>query len=473
MDDLRQRFATFDRVPVPDVWSDVERRLELLGTGVPTTRPVGRSDRRRSIGDGLSRRPPLQAGRPVWVVVAAGLIAALLVAGALAVGSGLVRLTAVLPPSPEASIINPLPSPSTLEPRSSKATDRWTVTGTMQGIRDGNETTTLLASGLVLLAGGHDGGDARDPASIGAELYDPSSGQWTVTGSMLSPRRSGHTLTRLSDGRILIAGGSAYQTKGAGPYAQASAELYDPASGRWTSTGSMTVPRTAHVATLLSDGSVLVVGGYLSNLTPTRRAEIYDPSSGTWASTGSLATVRLAGSAALLPDGRVLVVGGGDGEGTVAADVYDPARRTWTTIEGTGGPRCVAHLVALTDGRILVLCGSVFDTANLAAQLFDPALNTWTTTGAPIRRFAKVVGLADGRVLVNDVGAGGLYDPTAGKWTSAGLPTYSGSGPARFRITVDSNGEWYEMDTATLLRDGRVLMTIGPDALLYDPSGTP
>ena len=473
MDDLRQRFATLDRVPVPDVWTDVERRLEALGTGVPTARPVAMGDRRRSIDDGLSRRPPLLAGRPVWVVVAAGLIAALLVAGALAVGSGLVRLTAVLPPSPEASMINPLPSPSTPEPRSSKATDRWTVTGTMQGIRDGNETATLLANGLVLLAGGHDGGDARDPASIGAELYDPGSGQWTVTGSMLSPRRSGHTLTRLSDGRILVAGGSAYQTKGAGPYAQASAELYDPVSGLWTSTGSMTVPRSGHIATLLSDGSVLVVGGYLPSATPTRRAEIYDPSTGTWAKAGSTTAVRYARGAALLPDGRVLVVGSGDGTGSLAADVYEPASRTWSAIATPGVPHCFARMVRLTDGRILVLCGGLVANDKPSAQLFDPSRGSWTTTGAPIRSIVRVVLLADGRVLTPDVGAGELYDPTTGTWTTAGLPTYSGNGPAQFRITVDSNGDWYEIDTATLVPDGSVLMTIGSAAFLYDPSGTP
>lgn len=472
MDDLRQRFVTLDRLPVPDVWSDVERRVELLGTGAPTTRPVAMGDRRRSIDDGLSGRAPLQAGPRVWVVLAAGLIAALLVAGAFAVGSGLVRLTTVLPPSPDASMVNPRPSPSTPAPRSSKATGSWTVTGTMQGIRDGNETTTLLANGLVLLAGGHDGGDARDPASIGAELYDPSSGQWTVTGSMLSSRRSGHTLTRQSDGRILVAGGSAYQTKGAGPYAQASAELYNPVSGLWTSTGSMTVARSGHIATLLADGKVLVVGGYLPNLAITRRAEIYDPSTGTWSTAGSLTAVRQARGAALLADGRVLVVGTGDRTGTVAAELYDPPTRTWAPIATPGGPHC-SRMVRLTDGRILILCGSKYDPDALSAQLFDPARGSWTATAPPIRRFAAVVLLADGRVLVSDVGAGELYDPATGAWTRAGLPTYSGSGPAQFRITGDSDGVWYEIDTATLLPDGRVLMTIGSAAFLYDPSSTP
>jgi hypothetical protein len=289
---------------------------------------------------------------------------------------------------------------------------------------------------------------------------------------MLSPRRSGHTLTRLSDGRILVAGGSAYQTKGAAPYAQASAELYDPASGQWTSTGSMTVPRSGHIGTLLGDGKVLVVGGYLPNLAITRRAEIYDPITAKWSSAGSTTAVRRAGGAALLPDGRVLVMGTGDRTGTVAAELYDPPTRTWTPIATPGGLHC-SRMVRLTDGRILILCGSVYDPDALSAQLFDPARGSWTATAPPIRRFAAVVLLADGRVLVSDVGAGELYDPATGTWTTAGLPTYSGSGPSLFRITGDSSGEWYEIDTATLLPDGRVMMTIGSDAFLYDPSRTP
>jgi N-acetylneuraminic acid mutarotase len=344
----------------------------------------------------------------------------------------------------------------------------------MQGIRDDNEAATLLANGAALLVGGHDGGEGNDPASTGAELYDPSTGRWTETGSTSSARRSGHTLTRLLDGRVLVAGGSAYQTPGAAPYAQASAELYDPGTGRWTKTGSMTTPRSGHIATLLPDGSVLVVGGYLPNLATTRRAETFDPGTGTWASAGSTTAVRAARGAALLADGRVLVVGSGDGAGAgFRAETYDPTTRKWTGLATSGGPDCFSRMVRLADGRILVICGSVFDPDTLSATLFDPTQDSWAPTGAPVRRFADVALLADGRVLLADVGAGEVYDPATGTWTTAGLPTYSGSGPSQFRITGDTNGPWYEVDTSTVLLDGRVLMTIGPAAFLYDPSGTP
>jgi len=105
MDDLRDRFETLDRVPVPDVWSDVERRLEALGTRMPTGRLVAvKPELRRPISDGSSGSAHLPARRHrVGLLAAAALIAALLIGGAIAVGSGLVRLTSVVPPSPSAS----------------------------------------------------------------------------------------------------------------------------------------------------------------------------------------------------------------------------------------------------------------------------------------------------------------------------------------------------------------------------------
>ena len=88
-----------------------------------------------------------------------------------------------------------------------------------------------------------------------AELYDPASGSWSATGS-LNSARSFHTATLLSSGKVLVGGGVSLNNQ------SATAELYDPASGTWTATGSLNTARTYHTATLLSNGMVLVAGGW-------------------------------------------------------------------------------------------------------------------------------------------------------------------------------------------------------------------
>jgi hypothetical protein len=113
MDDLRQRFATLDSVPVPEVWSEVERRLEALGGTAPTGRLVAVRPEWGGARAERSRRTsrPIRSRRHIALMVAAALIATLLVGGAFAVGSGLVRLTSVVPPSPEATpATSPVPS---------------------------------------------------------------------------------------------------------------------------------------------------------------------------------------------------------------------------------------------------------------------------------------------------------------------------------------------------------------------------
>jgi hypothetical protein len=106
----------------------------------------------------------------------------------------------------------------------------------------------------VLVAGGV--GNRGDLAS--AELYEPTSGTWTTTGSLATGRYS-HTATLLPNGNLLVAGG---YNPGDPDGALASAELYDPASGTWTTTGSLNAARYRHTATLLPNGNLLVAGGY-------------------------------------------------------------------------------------------------------------------------------------------------------------------------------------------------------------------
>jgi N-acetylneuraminic acid mutarotase len=314
-----------------------------------------------------------------------------------------------------------------------------------------NHTATLLPNGKVLVAGGINGpGDQT--ASASTELYDPASGTWTATGSLATARYV-HTATLLSNGKVLVAGGfnnSSYL---------ASAELYDPASGTWTATGSLTTGRYFPTATLLPNGKVLVVGGFNDSGPALASAELYDPASGTWTATGSLATARFFQTATLLPNGKVLVAGGNDGNGGAAlasAELYDPASGTWTKTDSLATARALQTATLLPDGRLLVAGGRSSGVRFTSAELYDSASGTWTATGslgtARVRHTATL--LPNGQVLVTGgVNSGGvasasaeLYDPASASWRATGnLVT----------ARIDH--------TATLLSNGGVLVAGGND----------
>ncbi len=166
----------------------------------------------------------------------------------------------------------------------------WTSADPLLQSRE-NHTTTLLQDGRVLVAGGS--------YLATAEIYDPSTGDWTATGSMTVPRQR-HTATRLLDGRVLVTGGWHYdgtQTN------YNSCELYDPTDGSWSATGSLSFERVYHAAAILHDGRVLVAG---SVATP----EIYDPIAGTWSSIPAPQVYRGQPRLTVLQSGKVLVTGG-------------------------------------------------------------------------------------------------------------------------------------------------------------------
>jgi N-acetylneuraminic acid mutarotase len=319
-------------------------------------------------------------------------------------------------------------------------------TGSLATARQ-DHTATLLPNGKVLVAGGYTGGNnGVDLAS--AELYDPASGAWTATGS-LALARSFHSATLLPNGEVLVVGG----------YSQiSSAELYDPASGTWTATGSLAAGRYGHTATLLPNGKVLVTGGFSgTNFDVLSSAELYDPDSGTWTATASLATARAFHTATLLPDGRVLIAGGDTtSSGSLAsAEMYDPMTGTWSATGNLNAARAHHTATLLPNGKVLVAGGSNgFDNPE-NAEVYNPANGAWSNTFSlfPARGSHTATLLPNGTVLV----AGGFNNDTTTTFANAQLYNLANGS----WTTTGDLGAARTYQTATLLSDGKVLVAGG------------
>jgi hypothetical protein len=310
-------------------------------------------------------------------------------------------------------------------------------------------TATLLQDGKVLIAGGT-GDNGEFLALASAELYDPSSGTFTPTGDMTTAR-VGHTATLLANGKVLIAGGD---TGGPGPFTfLVSAEIYDPSTGAFAPTGSM-MSGGFSSSTLLPDGRVL--------LAKEGNAEVYDPVAGTFAVTGAYASgVSLGDTVTLLPNGLVLATGCGapcDAElfdpktgsfsltgaphpslfggpstatlltnGTVLlvvsndgglpddAEVYDPTSGVFTEIGRTNDIHEFSTATGLHDGTVLIAGGQLpGGNGSTAVELYVPATGTFTSTTSMTtgRHEHTATLLHDGTVLI----AGGINNwplPTA------------------------------------------------------------
>jgi hypothetical protein len=289
------------------------------------------------------------------------------------------------------------------------ATGTWSTTGSMASPRF-THPATLLPNGKVLVSGAFDGRSGVFPTS---ELYDPATGTWSAAAPMTSPR-SDHMATLLSNGKVLVSGGFTWTTLN-------SAELYDPASDTWSTTASMASHRWRHTTTLLPNGKVLVSGGFIAGNGSSAHAaaEVYDPALGTWSTTAPMASPRGGHMATLLPNGKVLVLGGSNGSSTLSsAEVYDPASGTWRTVASMASPHIDHAATLLPSGKVLVSGSGSGPGPALSAEVYDPASDTWSTAASMTspRGGHTATLLPNGKVLVSG-GHNGSYLASAELYT--------------------------------------------------------
>jgi hypothetical protein len=340
----------------------------------------------------------------------------------------------------------------------------FTATGSMKIPRSGH-AATLLLSGQVLVTGGGNGN--ADPT---AELYDPATGTFSSTQGDMTESRIRHTATLLNlssstlrnYGKVLIVGSGSVDT---------TAELYDPATSTFAATGSLHHARTSPTATLLKTDQVLIVGG--NSVSGDLVAELYDPSSGTFSDTGSTTTLRSSHTATLLASGHVLIAGGG----TASAELYDPSSGTFTSTTGDMSEVRSGHTATLLGaadapqaGWVLIIGtdGSA-DLFRESTQTFMPAgslPNTQSYNGhtASLR--------SDGTVLAT----GGYFirfNRSCSFWhaiTSAGDAALFAPESDGFTPTGSLNMP-RDTQTATVLLDGTVLVAGGVHRDYYVTSG--
>jgi len=324
-------------------------------------------------------------------------------------------------------------------------------------------SATLLVDGRVLVAGGFDGSNKL----YTCEIYNPEKKAWKNTDRMTDARVN-HTATLLDDGRVFVAGGTNRSDRSIIWF-----ELFNPSAEMWSNVYSMgdtatnmATSRSSHCATLLSDGRVLITGGYSSLYSDYQRTyEIYDPSTNKcdipdkpepW-----MARRRSSHTATLLNDGRVLVAGGFNNEDRYFpyCEIYDPDTDTWSDADAMRTGRSFHTACLLGDGKVLVVGGTVSPSIHtVTCEVYDPAADTWSDIGImkEVRYRHAAAQLSGTRVLV----AGNRFSKTTEICTMSG-----GSGSWAFD---DDMFEYRHLQTMTAFSNGVVLIAGGVDLMSGD-----
>lgn len=330
--------------------------------------------------------------------------------------------------------VTPLTAPTYLDKSANDLT---------QAIGRSDHASVLLSDGRVLVSGGTDGAAVLKTS----EVFDPSTEKWTAVAPMITARR-GHTMTALNNGKVLVTGGFDGKT------ALATAEVYDPSSNLWTATiKPMALTRRFHTATELPDGNILIAGGVVGPLITDdpRTTEVY----------------MLSGSNA-----------GG-------FDKHAYSATTPTTGLALREARQGHTATAVSGDRILFLGNS--STNNGEAKLLNynsttPSASTWTTINlattanyTDCKRYnhtATVMDVAKTQVFI--VG-GGTCPKTTALLTLGDRSSTTTNGVTTFDASSSSTGHTWNLmgdmsvkrsyHTAHLLQDGNVLVIGGYDSL--------
>jgi hypothetical protein len=331
----------------------------------------------------------------------------------------------------------------------SPTTRTWTKAPNMNTART-DATATVLPDGRVLVAGGYDRRVTTSPnlpyplvdilPLASSQFFNPTSSTWT-SGPALGHGRFGHSAIALKGGQVLVVGGADQQDP---ERLLNSAELYDPVTKKWLGAGTIGAPRTQFTLTALTDGRVLLAGGLAADgSTVLRSTLLFDPANGIWSPGPDLADARTGHAAAVLPDGRVLVTGGADLVGRLASsELLDTSATSWSATGALSTPRSNHLAVSLSNGRIVVIGGLGSGDYLATSELFDAVANGspaaarvptgpghWQLAAAkPIHvpddnnpHPAEL--LPDGRVLMFPAEAYGdfdaqVYDPKLDAWTT-------------------------------------------------------